>query len=843
MVDARYRIVAPLGRGGMGEVYRADDLKLGQPVALKFLPEGLERDEQRMSRLLDEVKIARQVSHTNVCRVYDVGETDGLHYLSMEYVDGEDLASLLRRIGRLPQEKAVQVARQICAGVAAAHEQGILHRDLKPANVMIDGRGRVKVTDFGLAGLETEIRGDGIRSGTPAYMAPEQLAGQNVTARSDVYALGLVLYELFTGRAAFESPSLTESIRLRKEASPSRPSSHVTDLDPAIERLILRCLEVEPHDRPTSALAVASALRGEDPLAAVRAAGETPSPEMVADAGPAGGLELAVASLCLAVCLGGVALVPYWYENSLVGRVSLELPPEALTVKAREVVRAAGHTDPPVDFAYGFAYDNGYLQFAEEQDPASRWRDLESIRPAPIYFWYRQSPSYLTPQDVMGSATEYLRVTPHDPPPVTHGMVGVRLDPQGRLLRLEVVPPVFDESKNDGTEPDWSALFSQAGLDPSRLAEVQPTHNPLRGADVRRAWRGTYPDGSPASLRIEAAAYRGRPTSFRVEPPWASAGRTTSPQVGIAAKVQAIVSSILFLILLGTGLLFARRNLRQGRGDRPGAFRIARLVFGSFMLMWAFGADHQPTLDEVGLGLLQTAVALFLASVTWLVYLALEPYARKIWPEIMVSWNRLMQGRWRDPMVGRDVLVGIAASMIGGFLNAMPYLLAEPMGFPSPRPATNVSLIGLIGIRQSIANSVEIPAQALGTTVLTLFILLLWRILLRRPWAAASALVLLSGSMSALGSPNPVVALAAAVPLAILDVVILVRFGFLAAVVSGVAFSVGAAQVHTWNLSAWYAGRAWMLLLLLAAVAVYAFRISLAGRPIFRLDESPGRGA
>jgi len=145
MLDKRYRIVALLGRGGMGEVYRADDLKLGQPVALKFLPGGFERDERRLSRLLSEVKNARQVSHANVCRVYDVGEADGQHYLSMEYVDGEDLVSLLRRIGRLPQEKALQVARQICAGVGAAHEQGILHRDLKPANVMIDGRGRVKV--------------------------------------------------------------------------------------------------------------------------------------------------------------------------------------------------------------------------------------------------------------------------------------------------------------------------------------------------------------------------------------------------------------------------------------------------------------------------------------------------------------------------------------------------------------------------------------------------------------------------------------------------------------------------------------------------------------------------
>src|SRR6266566_8059010 len=198
IVAGRYRIVGLVGKGGMGEVYRADDLKLGQPVALKFLPESLAGDPTRLARFLGEVRIARQVSHSSVCRVYDIGEADQLHFISMEYVDGEDLASLLRRIGRLPQDKAVVVARQICAGLSAAHEKGILHRDLKPANVMIDGRGHVRITDFGLAVLDdgTPTRND--RAGTPYYMAPEQLAGDPVSVQSDLYALGLILYELFT---------------------------------------------------------------------------------------------------------------------------------------------------------------------------------------------------------------------------------------------------------------------------------------------------------------------------------------------------------------------------------------------------------------------------------------------------------------------------------------------------------------------------------------------------------------------------------------------------------------------------------------------------------------------
>src|SRR5579862_277674 len=193
IVAGRYRIVALLGRGGMGEVYRADDLTLEQPVALKFLPQEVSGNESNLTRFRNEVRVARQVSHPNVCRVYDVGEIDGQVFLSMEYVDGEDLASLIRRIGRLPAGKGVEVARKLCAGLAAAHEKGVLHRDLKPSNIMLDGRGQVLLTDFGLAAVAEQMSAAEIRNGTPAYMAPEQLAGKEVTVRSDIYSLGLVL--------------------------------------------------------------------------------------------------------------------------------------------------------------------------------------------------------------------------------------------------------------------------------------------------------------------------------------------------------------------------------------------------------------------------------------------------------------------------------------------------------------------------------------------------------------------------------------------------------------------------------------------------------------------------
>ena len=244
-----YRIVSLIGRGGMGEVYRAEDLKLGQPVALKFLPDDVARDADRLARFRGEVRVARQVSHPNVCRVYDISEVNGQHFLSMEYVDGEDLASLLRRIGKLPADKALQVARQLCAGLGAAHDRGVLHRDLKPANVLIDGRGRVRIADFGLAALADERRDVNVLAGTPAYMAPEQLAGRGASMRSDVDALGLVLYEIFTGKSAVNFSGQAAVARASDSSSPTVSSTSMPDVDPVVERVIQRCLESDAGGR------------------------------------------------------------------------------------------------------------------------------------------------------------------------------------------------------------------------------------------------------------------------------------------------------------------------------------------------------------------------------------------------------------------------------------------------------------------------------------------------------------------------------------------------------------------------------------------------------------------
>jgi len=220
----------------MGKVFRADDLRLGQPVALKFLQAKLAR---YAAMLDDEVRLGRLVTHPNVCRVYDIVEWEDLAFVAMEYVEGEDLSRLIRRVGRFSHDKAIDIARGTAAGLLAAHAKGVLHRDLKPANVMIDSLGAARIMDFGLALSDGEQ--EGRLAGTPAYIAPEQLEGVAASVQSDLYALGLVMYEVVTGRRLHDAGSFTDRVKEMSREIP-KPSTVVRDIDPAFEAIILRCL-------------------------------------------------------------------------------------------------------------------------------------------------------------------------------------------------------------------------------------------------------------------------------------------------------------------------------------------------------------------------------------------------------------------------------------------------------------------------------------------------------------------------------------------------------------------------------------------------------------------------
>ena len=513
MLAERYRIVGLLGKGGMGEVYRADDLKLGQPVALKFLPEHLLSDGAALARFHREVRVARQVSHRNVCRVYDIGEIDGRHFLSMEFIKGEELSSLLHRIGRLPNDKAIQLARQICAGLAAAHETGILHRDLKPANVMIDEHGNARITDFGLAGLVEEIKRDEIGAGTPAYMSPEQLAGDELTVKSDIYSLGLVLYELFTGKQAFEAATFGDLIKLRRsDTTPTTPTSIVKGFDPVIEKVIDRCIQKDPSQRPSSALQVAAALPGGDPIAAALAAGETPSPEMVAAAPKEGALRPPVAMALLAAFIVMLAAVVLFSgRKQLYNFVPLERSPEFLRADARDIARRAGYSEP-TDSADWFASNRDMMSYIAEHDQSpDRWEKMKTARPSAIIFRYRQSPRYLEAADGW--------VDVNSPPQNVSGMIYEVLDTRGQLRSFRAVPPqVDDHAATTTAEIDWSIFFTAAGLNQAEFRPAESSWTPVTAYDLRTAWDGTYPENPQMPVRIEAAAYHGKAVSFRDRP-------------------------------------------------------------------------------------------------------------------------------------------------------------------------------------------------------------------------------------------------------------------------------------------------------------------------------------
>lgn len=830
LVNDRYRIVGLLGKGGMGEVYRADDLTLGQSVALKFLPMSLANDENRLERFRNEVRLARQISHTNVCRVYDIGECDGQPFLSMEYIDGEDLASLLRRIGRLPRNKALEIARQLCAGLHAAHELGILHRDLKPMNVMIDGRGKVRITDFGLAALADEATGAEIRAGTPAYMAPEQLTGKAVSVRSDVFSLGLVLYEAFTGEKAFTATTIEELKHQHAESAPRPPSRILDGFDPAIERVLMHCLERDPRDRPVSMLAVAAALPGGDPLAAALAAGETPSPELVAESAHAEGIPPTVCLACLLVILAGIAAFPWLNDQiKLHAIVTLEKPPAVLVDRARDVLARSGPLVRTADEAFGFAVNHAYLEQIEtHDDSASRWTTLATGAPPVVEFWYRRSPVPMAP------AGDSARVTPADPPLTVPGMALVRLDPAGALLGLILVPSLRDPG-GEARAPDWGLLLAAADINPARLTPAEPQFVPPVHADVRQAWTAPYPSSPERRMRIEAAALRGTPVFFHVTPDWGDVGATpTHSDAGVL--FGHILGAIVFLASPIGAAVLARRNLALNRGDRRGARRITFFVVGAMMLAWLLSADHVRDVNaEMTLLLRAAGRTLIYAGLCWLLYIALEPHVRRRWPDMLISWSRLLAGRLRDPLLGRDILIGGLFGIFGIVLVAARYFGPGWFGSPPP-PPTFVPETTLLGLRYNVAHLLTILTTALFQPMSLLVLLLLLIVLIRTRWLAMLVFYfLLTVTLVRLAGEggNLYVNLGFYGLLVAALIFVLMRFGLLALMIAVFYVLLLDSYPITARAHAWYWDSSLFALLTLSGLTLYGFIIALAGRPIW----------
>ena len=834
LLAERYRIVALLGRGGMGEVYRADDLTLGQPVALKFLPEEAAKDPALLERFRGEVRISRKVSHPNVCRVYDVGEVDGQTFFTMEYVDGEDLASLLRRIGRLPNDKAIDIARQLCAGLAAAHAKGVLHRDLKPANIMLDGRGQAVITDFGLAALTDQAQGAEVRSGTPAYMAPEQLAGKEVTERSDIYSLGLVLYEIFTGKRAFSADNLSELLRSRSAGTVSRPSSFVKDMDPLVERVIMHCVEADPALRPASALAVAAALPGGDPLAAALAAGETPSPQMVAAAGQIEGMKPRTALVCLAACVIGIlATIALVSQYNIFSSMSLDMAPDVLTHKARDIVAQLGYNPKAVDSVSDFTGNDDARRWLEHNEQNPDWNKVIAQSPSILRFMYRQSPRYMVPLDLWGNLTPGI-VTATDPPPTLSGMINMLLDTNGKLLYLEVMPPQMEEVAATAKAADWKPLFAAAGLDISQFQTATPQWVSLAAFDTRAAWTGKWPD-SGLPLRVEAAAWHGKAVYFQLIGPWTNPSRMHPTETSRGRKISQVLALVLFFMIPVGAAVLARRQYRQGKGDRVGAGRLAAFVFLAQIAIWLCHGHFVPSFDLEQIFMLAVSTGLFTACLVWVLYMALEPYVRKLWPQTIISWTRLMSGRIRDPLVGRDVMFGVILGLTWVVIYEIRLIVGATRFGMFPQL---FSTEYLMGGRSTLGELLAQIPGAIQATLVFFIILIALRSLLRNRWAGAAGFVVIFTLLKVLGSSHPLLEAANAVLIYGIAAFALVRFGLITLALAVFVANIMLNVPITFDFSRWYASTAMIVPLGVLALGVWGFYTSLGGQKLFK--EQPG---
>lgn len=825
LIAKRYRIVAKLGQGGMGEVYHADDQKLGEPVALKFLREDRSDDPKSNERFRDEVTVARMVTHKNVCRVHDLDEhTDGTRFLVMEYASaGSLVAQLELRPGkRFGPDDVTAYARQLCDGLAAVHECELLHRDLKPGNVLLSKDGTVKLADFGLAAPVENLTPDEVGAGTVVYMAPEQLKGDDVTVRSDLFALGLTLYELLTGSRPFPGTTRQELLRQHADTTlPRPPSQLVNRIDPALEKAILWCLELDPEKRPASAREVRDAL----PLH---------TPKEVANLVPSKPLRKWVALTLLGGVLLGLLSHAVIADRTMAYR---QLPAmksrDFLDDRAKELAGQLADTQNHKARHNGFEWDLDLVKDVAHKRPAG-WSQSEAGGRSPlVYFWYRSGPNEHPPSN---------RVTPADPPLVAEGMVCVLLDYDGRLLEYHAVPSRGpkppDARTRDECRDHWEKkLLGASKLKPSDFVRVPPRRRPAVFADD--VWSLDEVGGT--GKRVDLATCDGSPVYFRVAEPFADAADRPDRAEGenVAAQAQrkpAGYGASMWMLMLAVAAAgpVAYRNWTRGRVDMSGALRVVGLYAAAALVGWVFITTHSASLHVERVMLMDMfGIMSFWGLTLLVVYLAVEPYMRRRWPERLSSWNRALSGRLRDPLVGRDVLVGVLA----GVCFAIPTKLVAPLlgtfylVTPVYEPLTPNVPPGLVATMLSMA-----LLRTAGTFVL----LLLLGLLLRREWAAAVVVIGLVAFGTRLQLPtfpeNSPLTWLGAVAFGSLVVLTAVRFGWLAVLVGVFTSSVLTIFPLTFAPHKWYTDATLTAVVALLALAGYGFFVSLRGQKWFSDD-------
>jgi serine/threonine-protein kinase len=426
------------------------------------------------------------------------------------------------------------------------------------------------------------------------------------------------------------------------------------------------------------------------------------------------------------------------------------------------------------------------------------------------------------------------RVSIVQPPQTLSGMTGVQMDTKGRLVLFSAVPPQIEEPGPPAPEPDWSALFAEAGLDHSRFRSVAPQWIPEDYADRRAAWEGPYASRDDIPVRIEAASHRGVPTWFEIVAPWGRPQRMLPFQLTARQTRGVQITVAIFLGVIIAAVLLARRHLLLGRGDRRGATRLALFTLAIGTAVWAMEANHAADAEaEITLFARGMASNLLAATLIFVLYLALEPFVRRRWPRALVTWTRLLAGRISDPLVGRDVLVGTAAGSLVGILAYVADTVPRLLGAPPPAPWWLVDLDPLLGPMMSIAEILGKTVQVVGIGLGVVLLLLLLRTIVRREWLAAAILVAVLSTQAAFFASGPWwTVFPVAILIRLVPVVLTLRFGVLATIVCIYVSELLVDMPINGDFASWKATPTLMAFAVVILLAIHGFRSATAGRPL-----------
>jgi hypothetical protein len=422
-------------------------------------------------------------------------------------------------------------------------------------------------------------------------------------------------------------------------------------------------------------------------------------------------------------------------------------------------------------------------------------------------------------------------VTPWEPPSDITGMISVFLDSRGRLLFFKRIPPEHDPPGGASPPPDWSSLFSAAGLDPSMFTAATPEWADLLYSDTRSAWTREIAEPIRATVRVEAAAYRGKPVYFRVLYPWADPWRDRSHQPSAHQKIASIIGIVIFGAVLLGSIFIVRRNVRQKRGDEAGSWRLGNFLFFVFLAMWALQAHHLASMGEFETVVLALAWAFLVSTFARLLYFGLEPFVRRRDPLTLVGWVRLIGGKIRDPLVGRDVLIGMTYGVLLGVFESVDNVLLPVLGGLPPQPGTPF-MGSLLGVRFTLASVFAFTWIFVLYSLGIFFILFLLRLFVRKDWIAAIVIVFLGAITNTGGDYFWMTFLASAV-IWLSIYLVLRRFGLLALVVGLVVQNMLVTFPMTTHLSRWYAAGAIAGMMTVIAIALFAVHSALAGQPLF----------